>query len=117
MESFMLTMNGRIGRARYFLTILGLTIVMYIISFAVGIIGGSNGASDEGIGATAYLISIVFTVVMAFSVVRRFHDLDRPGTHYWLLLIPLYNIYVSLVLLFQKGTLADNKYGPNTVTS
>ena len=52
-------------------------------------------------------------IINAFAAVKRFHDLDRPGTHYWLLLIPFYNIYLGLVLLFEKGTVGDNKYGPD----
>jgi len=43
--------------------------------------------------------------------VKRLHDLDRPGWHWWLLLIPLVNIYMGLVLLFAKGTQGPNQFG------
>ncbi len=43
--------------------------------------------------------------------IKRLHDLDRPGWHWWLLMIPLYNIYLGLTLLFSKGTLGSNQFG------
>jgi len=39
------------------------------------------------------------------------HDLGKPGWHYWLMYIPLYNVYLSLVLLFTKGATGPNQYG------
>jgi len=43
--------------------------------------------------------------------VKRLHDLDRPGWHCLLMAIPLYNIYLGFVLLFQRGTLGPNRFG------
>jgi uncharacterized membrane protein YhaH (DUF805 family) len=42
---------------------------------------------------------------------KRLHDLDRPSWHWLLLMIPLYNLYLGLVLLFQKGTSGPNRFG------
>ena len=47
---------------------------------------------------------------IALQAVKRFHDLDRPGTHFWLLLIPIYGIYIGLLLLFKKGTEGPNRF-------
>jgi hypothetical protein len=49
--------------------------------------------------------------------VKRLHDLDRSGAHYWLLLVPLYNIYLALLLLFKKGTTGPNRFGPDPLQS
>lgn len=54
-------------------------------------------------------------MLAAFPVVKRLHDLSRPGTHYWLLLIPLYGQYLGLVLLFQTGTRGPNEFGPDPI--
>ena len=43
--------------------------------------------------------------------IKRLHDLNRPGWHWWLLAIPFYNFYLGLVLLFQKGTQGANQFG------
>jgi len=43
--------------------------------------------------------------------IKRLHDLDRPGTHYWLLLIPFYGLYIGVVMLLEKGTTGSNRFG------
>ncbi len=45
--------------------------------------------------------------------VKRLHDLDRPGSHWWLLMVPIYNIYLGSVLLLGKGTHGPNRFGPD----
>jgi uncharacterized membrane protein YhaH (DUF805 family) len=54
---------------------------------------------------------MVGNTLSALQIVKRLHDLDRPGTHYWLLLIPLYDLYLVLILLFKKGAGGPNRYG------
>lgn len=49
--------------------------------------------------------------------VKRLHDLGRPGWHWALLMVPLYNIYLGLVLLFQKGTDGPNEFGPDPLAA
>jgi hypothetical protein len=48
-----------------------------------------------------------------FCAVKRLHDMGRPGTHFWMLLIPVYGILLSFILLFKKGTQGENTYGPD----
>lgn len=45
--------------------------------------------------------------------IKRLHDLDRPGSHWLLLLIPIYNLYLGIVLLVKPGTVGANRYGPD----
>jgi uncharacterized membrane protein YhaH (DUF805 family) len=109
------SMNGRYNRAKYFWTTVLLAIVMNALCFGLGLALGSAGVHDP---VTAAALSLIFTipgvVLIAFQAVKRFHDLNRPGTHYWLLLIPFYGIpYLALVLLFKKGTVGANAYGPD----
>ena len=59
------------------------------------------------------IIGVLANVVLAFVAVKRLHDLGRPGWHYWLLLVPFYNLYLGLVLLFQQGTPGSNRFGVN----
>lgn len=51
---------------------------------------------------------IVFDVV---STVKRLHDLNKKGTWYFANLIPLYNIFFGLGLMFERGTEGTNMYG------
>lgn len=108
----MFSMQGRIGRANFFFTILGLTVACYVAAFATGMLLAGTDITVESFPAIGPLISIPFIVLYAFAVVRRLHDLDRPGSHYWLFLVPLYNLYLLLILLFHEGTKGENSYGP-----
>ena len=60
------------------------------------------------------LVAIVpCQVITIFLIIRRLHDLDRPGSHTWQLLIPLYGVFVSLQLFFKSGTDGANRFGPD----
>jgi uncharacterized membrane protein YhaH (DUF805 family) len=48
--------------------------------------------------------------------VKRLHDLGRPGWHWFLLGVPIYNIYLGLVLLFKRGSWGDNQFGPDPLS-
>jgi uncharacterized membrane protein YhaH (DUF805 family) len=104
----LLSMEGRLNRAAYFGRALAISAVMMLIGAAMGATMGQDAAREPAGG-----VGLAGTVVIAFQAVKRLHDLDRPGTHYWLLLVPFYNIYLSLILLFKKGTDGSNRYGPD----
>ena len=106
-------MKGRLNRAGYAWTQSFIGILA-----TLGYILITPSTRDPGV---INILAVIFSVLLetglfvlaAFQAVKRLHDLNRPGSHYWLLLIPLYNIYLGWVLFFEKGTDADNKYGPD----
>jgi len=51
-------------------------------------------------------------IIDILATIRRLHDLNRSGRQYWLLVAPIYNIYLGLVLWFKRGTRGPNRYGP-----
>jgi uncharacterized membrane protein YhaH (DUF805 family) len=104
--------EGRIGRQQYFLITLAVVAVTYFLAFVVGFAAGISGAGESAATVLGFVIGLGGAVVQAFLVVRRLHDLGKPGTHYWLFYIPLYNIYLGLVLLFTPGETSANEYGP-----
>lgn len=107
------SMTGRYNRARYFWTVFVMSLVLYVLCFVLGLAIGSAGGNPAIAAGLSLFITIPGSVIIAFQVVKRLHDLDRPGSHYWLLWIPFYNIYLGLVILFNKGTAGMNKYGPD----
>lgn len=111
------SMEGRYNRAKYFWIMTAIAVVGQIISFGIGLAIGASGGDPDAATVIGFIVGSGIAVVCAFQVVKRLHDLDRPGTHYWLLLIPIYNIYFGLVLLFKKGTEGQNKYGPNPLVT
>jgi uncharacterized membrane protein YhaH (DUF805 family) len=107
------TMQGRITRKQYILTSLAVSAVAFVVAFVIGFASGMAGMSEEASGSIGTAVSFAAAFVQAFLVVRRLHDIGKPGWHYWLLLVPLYNIYLGLVILFTPGTQGSNEYGPD----
>jgi len=109
------SMEGRISRQQYFLWTIAVVVVTYVVAFVVGFVTGATGGTTEGAGVLGFIIGTVGAIVQAFLVVRRLHDIGKPGWHYWLFFIPLYNIYLGLILLFTPGDSGTNEYGANPV--
>jgi uncharacterized membrane protein YhaH (DUF805 family) len=113
------SMEGRLNRAKYFWRTLVISIGSNMAAFLAGILlGGIMGKNAEPAALiVGYILVLAGGVMIAFEAVKRLHDLDRPGAHYWLLLIPFYNIYLGLLLLFKKGTSGPNQYGDDPLAA
>jgi uncharacterized membrane protein YhaH (DUF805 family) len=62
----------------------------------------------------------VFTVIISgiitlfsfhFTIVRRLHDLNKPGRYAWTLLLPIINLIYYFRLFFSRGDLTANQFG------
>jgi uncharacterized membrane protein YhaH (DUF805 family) len=111
------TMKGRITRSQYIFTSLVLFVISFVIAFGAGFVAGLSGLSEEATSAIGWILGVGFAVIQSFLVVRRLHDLGKPGWHYWLFYVPLYNIYLGLVILFTPGTQGVNAYGSDPAAS
>jgi uncharacterized membrane protein YhaH (DUF805 family) len=105
------SMKGRFNRQKYLVTGLIISVVIYAIAFGVGFAIGMAGMDTQIATAAGYVITFVGIIIWSFLVVKRLHDLGKPGWHYWLMYLPVYNIYLSIVLLFKKGITGPNQYG------
>ena len=110
------SLQGRYNRGKYFWVMLTIQVITWIT--AVGIASSVTGSGNnfETAQTISFLVGIGGTVLMAFPIVKRLHDIGRPGSHYWLLLVPIYSLYLGLVLLFQKGIEGANEYGSDPLT-
>ncbi len=112
MDTFLelFSFSGRANRARYFWHILldDFVVIGAVISLGVLdlIIAPIFALPAIGVALAAAWAALVITV-------KRLHDLDRPGWHVLLFWIPLYNIWLGLVLLLMPGTIGPNDYGPD----
>lgn len=113
----LLSMEGRFNRSKYVMTTLAITAIAYATAFAIGLVMGVLGLGEDLAGIVGGVVGFMGQIVLAFVCVKRLHDLDRPGWHFWLLLVPLYNIYLSFVMLFARGTEGSNQFGPDPVTT
>ena len=101
--------EGRANRAWYFWHILLDDVVMFTLAVVFAVLMVVTGTPLFALPLVGVLIGGIWAGVAV--TVKRLHDLDRPGWHWWLLLIPLVNIYMGLVLLFAKGTHGPNLFG------
>ncbi len=100
--------EGRIGRCEYFIVIIVSNLIhAYLETVAQGMGHQSNGTAMLFIGATVALV-----IVNICAIVKRFHDINRSGMHLFFLSVPLYNIYLSLLLLFQGRVTGSNRFAP-----
>ena len=105
MNMNMFSYQGRMNRAKYF-----------GYSLLAGFIAGAVMYFVRSIPVVPGIVYLLLVVVDSMFVVKRFHDIEQPGWHFWLLLIPFYNIYLAIILLFKKGTSGSNSYGPDPLT-
>ncbi len=111
MDAFLdlFSFEGRANRARYFWHVVLDDLVVFTTAATTVFMGMFTSLAAlplVGIGLAAAWAALAITV-------KRLHDLDRPGWHVLLFIIPLYNIYLSIVLFVVEGTVGDNQYGPD----
>jgi uncharacterized membrane protein YhaH (DUF805 family) len=94
---------------------MSVNLVAFVAAFLLGGITGEH--AEPAALLVLYLLSVAGAVATAFEAVKRLHDLEPPGAHYWLLLIPFYNMYLALVLLFKRGTSGPNRYGEDPLAA
>ncbi|MYG80507.1 MAG: DUF805 domain-containing protein [Gemmatimonadetes bacterium] len=104
------TFEGRANRSHYWLikVVGGIVFAVYALIFA--------GLTDA-FGPIFILPMLGFLWTGAWAglaaTVKRLHDLNRPGWHFFLLGIPIYNLYLWFLLLCRGGTVGPNMYGPD----
>ena len=108
----------REGRLRFFLTGVGngmMTLASFFLFFQLL---NKLGVKEESpsLIALGFLIPTFFCCWIEFSsIIRRLHDLDRPGNHILFNFIPIYNMYFSFMLLFKQGSPGANRFGENPI--
>lgn len=98
--------HGRADRREYFVHVIaGSFVLTCFIVFAAWILSDRQTPEWVRVFFTGmYLVTLFALLVDEVGVtVRRLRDLGRPRSHLWLLLIPVYNIYLSVVLLVRQG--------------
>lgn len=105
----MFSFEGRANRSWYFWHQLLDGFVITALVMILVVVGVVTGHMAVVLPAMGILIGGV--VAGAAVTVKRLHDLDRPAWHLVGLLVPFYNIYLSLVLLLERGNYGFNDYG------
>jgi len=103
--------QGRANRSWYFWHILIDDFVIAALAIAMVVMGVLVGLPLVVLPLAGIMLGGISAAIAV--TVKRLHDLDRPGWHWFLLAVPLYNIYLGCVLLFKRGTQGRNRFGPD----
>jgi len=116
MMTYLFSLRGRVDRITYNVHLaLGLSALLGVVIICLAdLIGVSHQLAP-----VAMLVATIAVVLAVWSqvaiVVKRLHDLGRPGEHCFLLCLPLYNLYLGIVLSCKPGTIGVNEFGPDPI--
>ncbi len=92
---------GRMNRVKYLCLML-----------IIGLVGGVLIETWNHFSPDTYLVCVIIVeIATLFPVVKRLHDIDRSGVWWWAMLVPGFNIFLGIMLLFVKGTVGPNQFG------
>ena len=74
---------------------------------------------EKGDFITDFIGSSITTVIMALQIptlaalVRRLHDIDKEGRDIFVVILPIVGPIFLFVWCCRRGTVGDNRYGPD----
>lgn len=116
-------MQSRLNRAGYIWRVIAVSVIAGIIASAGANIHGRPNFDPEFLlegtlrgkeeAAIPFLSMVAAQLICLVFVAKRFHDLDKSAWYILGMMVPLFNIYLAIILLFQKGTTGPNRFGPD----
>lgn len=113
MDAFweLFSFDGRANRAWYFWHIL---LDDFVVLTALVLLVVLTGVLETPLFLLPMAgVALGGLVAAAAVTVKRLHDIDRPGWHFLLFTVPIYNLYLGALCLFQPGTPGPNRFGPD----
>ncbi len=107
--------QGRANRSWYFWHILLDDLAIFTAGVGLMVLAAVTGLPFLILPAVGVLVAGAWAGICI--TIKRLHDLGRSGWHMLLFMIPLYNLYLGLVLLFKKGTDGPNDFGPDPLNA
>jgi len=105
--------EGRIRRTEYALNKLNSLLVLFASVFVLQNFTDAGWLGEEVKMLLFFGFIILYFVTSMASTIKRLHDLNKKGTFWFMLLVPIYNFVLGLGLLFQQGTDGVNRFGSN----
>jgi len=105
--------KGRIPRSMYWLANVGIVFVMVLMGFIFRGVADISSNNEDVMGGIFGLITMAVLFWISLAVLtKRWHDLNKPGTWFFIIFLPFIGALWLLVECgFVKGTIGANKYG------
>jgi uncharacterized membrane protein YhaH (DUF805 family) len=109
---FLFSAQGRIARYQYWLHWVVPIIVTFVVLSLI-----LNIAFPDSLTATVVLLVLELIILWpAIAIyIKRAHDRGRSGWFILLFLVPILNFWPLIELLFVRGTVGANRFGPDPV--
>ncbi|WP_439534463.1 DUF805 domain-containing protein [Polymorphobacter sp.] len=109
------TFSGRARRAEYWWFSLFVMLIAIALTAVDFMLVGAERLEEYGIGPLGGLFSLALVIPGLAASIRRLHDRDKSG--WWLLwgLLPVIGGLILLIQYVQRGTVGDNRFGPDPV--
>ncbi|MFO1131530.1 MAG: DUF805 domain-containing protein [Hyphomicrobiales bacterium] len=106
-----LSLDGRIGRASYWVGSIILSIIVFIAQMADFAFGTMQ---EGGYGIISGIASLAVIYPSIVVTAKRWHDRGKSGWWTLILLVPIIGaIWMLVECGFLRGTQGDNQYGPD----
>jgi uncharacterized membrane protein YhaH (DUF805 family) len=103
------TASDRLGRLGFALRIAAISAVVWaVVTYCFSALHANSLAQV----LVPLLSMIVWMLLLASTVFRRLHDMGRSATEFYKFWIPVLNLIFLADLLFRRGDLTVNQFGP-----
>lgn len=65
------------------------------------------------VGSILFLVMVGLQIPLVAALVRRLHDIDKEGGDFFVTILPIVGWVVLFVWLCRRGTVGDNRFGPD----
>jgi uncharacterized membrane protein YhaH (DUF805 family) len=103
------TFAGRASRSEFWYFQLFIFLVFFGMVVLVPIV--PDTAETVGIASCLFYLAMLSPSLAA--TVRRLHDRNRSGWHYWWVLVPIVGGLILLIWLCKRGVEGENRFGPD----
>ena len=125
MQRLLFSFQGRINRAKYWLVLVGMWVVVAVVFgalFAPMMTAADPSAAMASMGAISFIVMAVLYILLIWIglavQVKRWHDRNKSGWWVLIALVPFIGVFWALIECgFLKGTAGPNPYGPDPLTS
>jgi uncharacterized membrane protein YhaH (DUF805 family) len=108
-----ITFRGRAPRSEfwYFHLFVFLVMLVIVVAAAVTATNAQEMAPIVGVVGAVFYLAIILPGLAV--MVRRLHDRNRSGWHYWWVLVPFVGGIIVFIWMCQKGVEGENRFGPD----
>ncbi len=114
--------TGRLNRKAYWLKgVLPVNMIAFVLQVFSGLTGLGLGG-NVGTTLVGMTLLVVFVPYIVFSIwvglaltIKRLHDLGSSGWWVFGFLIPFYNVWLAIKVMFFRGDIGPNRFGPDPI--